>query len=311
MSTQPNIPADIPPAPANPEPSPVRVVDDHVLDLMTRNEADTAFRRRVRTIFEWVNPQDDHLILDVPCGRGFYLNMFRYVSRCWLVGADIDAEIIEKASANVGHFSRLMLNHASLYALPYPDDTFDAVILSEVLEHLDDDVAALKEAYRVLKPGGVVAITVPNANYPFWWDPINKSLERLFSTHIQRGPLAGIWANHVRLYTRDELRSAVLAADFVIEEERSFTHHAFPFIHNIVYGLGKPLLESGLLPSSMANAANRITFNQNSGSLLNPINLGLRMFNWFDRRNTMNEPPDRSTVNLCVKGRKPDHARGR
>jgi SAM-dependent methyltransferase len=281
------------------------MINEQTIRHMTRNEADMAFKRRVQTIFEWVDPQDGDLILDMPCGRGFYLNMFRYVSGCRLVGADLDWDVMLKAQRNVGHLPDLMLNHASIYELPYPDNTFDAAILSEVLEHLDDDVLALREIFRVLKPGGVAAITVPNANYPFWWDPINKSLEKLFGTHIQHGPLAGIWANHVRLYTREQLKLATLDGGFVVEEERAFTHHCFPFIHNIVYGLGKPLLESGMLPETMANAADRTTFDKNNGSLLNPINLGLRAFNFFDRRNTMSEPPERSTVNLCVKGRKP------
>jgi SAM-dependent methyltransferase len=281
------------------------VVSEQALQHMTRNEADMAFKKRVRTIFEWVDPQDDDLILDAPCGRGFYLNMFRYVSKCKLVGLELDWEVIGKARNNTAHLSRKMLNNSNLYALPYPDNTFDAAILSEVLEHVDHDVKALCEVYRVLKPGGVVAITVPNANYPFWWDPINKTLEALFNKHIQHGMFAGIWANHVRLYTREALRLSVQAAGFTVEEERAFTHHSFPFIHNLVYGLGKPLLESGALPKSMANAADRTTFDKNNGSLLNPINIGLKVFNYFDRKNLMNEPPGRSTVNLCIKGRKP------
>jgi SAM-dependent methyltransferase len=280
-------------------------VDPDVIAYMTRNEADMAFKKRVQTIFDWVAPTDDMLILDMPCGRGFYLNMFRYVSQCRLIGAELDWEVIEKAQANVGHLPDLMLNNVDIYAMPYPDNTFDAVILSEILEHLDDDVAGLKEVYRVLKPGGVVAITVPNADYPFWWDPINRTLEFLFKRPIRSGPLAGIWANHVRLYMRDALRASVKAAGFVVEEERSFTHHSFPFIHNLVYGLGKPLLESGALPDSMANAANRITFDKNDGSPLNPINLALGILNFFDRPNVLNEPPHRSTVNLAIKGRKP------
>src|SRR5690606_3491281 len=239
-------------------------------------------------------------------GRGFYLNMFRYVSGCRLVGADLDWRVMLKAQRNVGHLPRLMLNHASIYALPYPDPTFGGSIPSEVLEHLDDDVAGLREALRVLKPGGVAAISVPNADYPFWWDPINKTLETLFNTHISRGPLAGIWANHVRLYTRDQLENSVRTAGFAIDEMRAFTHYSFPFIHNIVYGLGKPLLESGLLPETLANAADRTAFDKNNGSLLNPINLGLKVFNFFDRHNQINEPPGRTTVNLAVKARKPE-----
>ncbi len=80
----------------------------------------------------------------------------------------------------------------------------------------------------MLKPGGLIAITVPNANYPFWWDPINRALETIFHTHIRRGLLAGIWANHVRLYTPDQLRAAVLDAGLEVVEERAFTHHSFP-----------------------------------------------------------------------------------
>lgn len=281
------------------------MVDAAVIAHMTRNEADMAFKKRVQTIFDWINPQDDDLILDCACGRGFYLNMLRYVSKCRLIGLELDWPVIQKAQRNVGHLPDLLLTNANIYQLPYADDTFDGVILSEILEHVDRDVDGLKEVFRVLKPGGVVAVTVPNANYPFWWDPINRTLENVFHTHIQHGLLAGIWANHVRLYTAEQLRSSVSAAGFAVEEERAFTHHSFPFIHNIVYGLGKPLLESGALPASMANAADRTAFDKNDGSLLNPINLGLRIFNWFDRPNVINEPPGRSTVNLAIKGRKP------
>ncbi|MEQ8673488.1 MAG: methyltransferase domain-containing protein [Aggregatilineales bacterium] len=281
------------------------MVDDATLEIMTRNEADMAFKKRVRTIFEWTNPQKGDLILDMPCGRGFYVNMLRYATEATIIGAELDWDVMVKAKRNVGHLPDTMLNNANIYTLPYAENTFDSAILSEVLEHLDDDVAGLKEIFRVLKPGGVVAITVPNANYPFWWDPINKTLETLFGVHIQHGTFAGIWANHVRLYTAAQLKLAVMDAGFEVEEERAFTHYSFPFIHNIVYGFGKPLLESGMLPETMANAADRTTFDKNDGKLFNPINLGLKVFNYFDRRNVISEPPGRSTVNLCIKGRKP------
>ncbi|MFN8447251.1 MAG: methyltransferase domain-containing protein [Anaerolineae bacterium] len=289
---------------STPGAAPTRI-DPALIAHMTRNEADMAFKKRVQTIFEWIEPTDDKTILDMPCGRGFYLNMIRYVSQCKLVGADLDWDVIVKAQGNVGKLPNIALHNCNIYALPYPDNRFDAVILSEVLEHIDDDVAGLKEVYRVLKPGGVVAITVPNANYPFWWDPINKTLETLFHRHIQHGTFAGLWANHVRLYERDQLHNAVRGAGFILEEERAFTHDSFPFIHNLVYGIGKPLLESGALPEKMANAADRTGFDKNDGSLLNPINLGIKVLNFFDRNNPINEPVGRSTVNLCAKGRKP------
>ncbi len=282
------------------------MIEQAVIERMTRNEADMAFKKRVQTIFEWLPPRDDLTILDCACGRGFYLNMYRYVSGCKLVGVELDDEVIRKAQRNVGHLPDVTLTRGNIYRLPFPDNSFDGVILSEILEHIDDDVAGLREVRRVVKPGGVVAITVPNANYPFGWDPINKTLEKVLHRHIGRGPLAGIWANHVRLYAQDELREAVARAGFEIEAERSFTHYSFPFIHNLVYGLGKPLLESGAMPKQMAQAADRTTFDQNKGSLWNPINLGIAVLNWFDRPNKLDEPAGRSTVNLAVKARKPN-----
>ncbi|MEO0565503.1 MAG: class I SAM-dependent methyltransferase, partial [Chloroflexota bacterium] len=167
---------------------------------MTRNEADMAFKKRVETIFEWVNPAPGDLILDMPCGRGYYLNMFDYATEATVIGADLEWDVLQKAQRNTAHIDQQALNMASIYRLPYPTNTFDAVILSEVLEHLDDDLAGLRETLRVLKPGGVVAITVPHADYPFWWDPINKTLETVAETHISEGPFAGLWANHHRLY---------------------------------------------------------------------------------------------------------------
>lgn len=281
-------------------------VPQSTIQHMTRNEADMAFKKRVQTVFDWIDTDSAPYVLDIPCGRGFYLNMFRYATpQVRIVGAELEWDVIRKAQANVGHLN-IPLHNANIYHLPYPSASFDAVILSEILEHIEDDQAALREVYRVLKPNGVVVITVPNANYPFWWDPINKTLERFFGTHIQRGMFAGIWANHVRLYTMPDLRKAVKGAGFVVEEERRFTHDSFPFIHNLVYGIGMPLLERGALPKQMATAANRLTFDQNDGKWWNPINLGLRVFNFFDRKNTINEAPERSTVNLAMKGRKPN-----
>lgn len=282
-----------------------RTIDQATIQRLTRNEADMAFKKRVQTIFEWIDFSDDKVILDCACGRGFYLKMIRTVSRCKLFGLELDEPIIRKAQRHIDGLPDITLSNANIYHQPYASSSFDGVILSEILEHVDDDVRGLREVKRVLKPGGVAVITVPNANYPFWWDPINKALEALFNRHIQYGPLAGIWANHVRLYTREQLRQAVLDAGLEVEEERAFTHYSFPFIHNLVYGLGKEMLEAGVLPKDMAKAADRTTFDENNGSLLNPINLGLAVFNWFDRPNVINEAPGRATVNLCIKARKP------
>jgi ubiquinone/menaquinone biosynthesis C-methylase UbiE len=284
--------------------------DPAVIERMVRNEADMAYRRRVKTIFEWLKPTDSDLILDGGTGRGFYLRFIREVCNASVVGLELEFQIIRMAWQALARLPEISLVNGSLYSIPFPDNSFNKIILSEVLEHVPDDVRALREVARVLKPGGLVAITVPNANYPFWWDPINKTLETLLDTHIQRGALAGLWANHVRLYTRQQLRQAVREAGLEVAAERAFTHHSFPFIHNLVYGIGKPILEARMLPTGIMKAADRHNITDDKGSPLNPVNIGLRIFEWFDRRNVMDEPEGQTTVNLCVLARKPSSSDG-
>ena len=90
--------------------------------------------------------------------------------------------------------------------LPFPDDTFDIVITSEVLEHIQDDVAAIAEMVRVLKPGGRFAATVPA------WGPevVNWKLSDEYHAPKSVG-------GHVRIYTRTELRAKLRTAGLAVD----------------------------------------------------------------------------------------------
>jgi SAM-dependent methyltransferase len=91
-------------------------------------------------------------------------------------------------------------------ALPFPDDTFDVVITSEVLEHIQDDVAAIGEMVRVLRPGGRFAATVP-AQFP---ETINWKLSDEY--HAPKAP-----GGHVRIYSRTELSAKLRAAGLDVD----------------------------------------------------------------------------------------------
>jgi SAM-dependent methyltransferase len=234
---------------------------------------------------------------------GFYLMTMGKLRALQLVGLDGDMERLHWARRERVPASLL---RGDIFKLPVAAGAFDKVLFSEVLEHLSDDCRGLQEIHRVLKPGGILALSVPHARYPFWWDPINATWTRLGGQPIRSGPIAGIWSNHERLYEPQELIEKIHAAGFALEAVEEQTHYSFPFIHFLVYGIGKPLIENNLLPDSLRTSADRFRGQSNRGNLLNPINLGVGVFRYFDRRNELPEVEGKTTfVNILVKARKP------
>lgn len=95
--------------------------------------------------------------------------------------------------------------------LPFAAESFDAVITSEVLEHIPDDTGALAELTRILRPGGVFAATVPS------WFP--ETINWMLSDDYHAPAVAG---GHVRIYSATELRAKLRAAGLQL----AGSHHA-------------------------------------------------------------------------------------
>jgi len=85
--------------------------------------------------------------------------------------------------------------------LPFRDSSFGCIITSEVLEHVPDDVRALSELSRVLRPGGTLAATVPS------WFP--EKINWMLSDEYHAPFVPG---GHVRIYTASELKSKIRAS---------------------------------------------------------------------------------------------------
>ncbi len=95
------------------------------------------------------------------------------------------------------------------YRLPFADASFDRIIAAEVLEHLPADTDAMAELFRVLKPGGLIAVTVPR------WLPEKVCWALSDDYHEVEG-------GHVRIYKGSELRERLEGTGLVYEGE----HHA-------------------------------------------------------------------------------------
>jgi SAM-dependent methyltransferase len=129
-------------------------------------------------------------ILEYGCGPGGNIAFLRKIGD--VSGADVSPDAI--ALARGKGFARLDLLSAGK-PLPYSDQSFDIVTALDVLEHISDDAAAVRELYRVLRPGGVLLVSVP----AFSW---------LWSEHDEA-------LSHFRRYSRRELH-ALLSGPFTV-----------------------------------------------------------------------------------------------
>ncbi|MBA7660120.1 2-methoxy-6-polyprenyl-1,4-benzoquinol methylase [subsurface metagenome] len=257
-------------------------MDEKKLASLLVKTGDMALKRRARIIVEELAIKEGEKILDCGCGDGFYLQLISRLNKtCTLFGLDFNEQGLARARANLGEFKAL-LTLGDIASLPFRDNSFDKIILSEILEHLPNDFQALKEVKRILKKGGVLLITVPNHNYPFLWDPINKTLEFLFKKHIQSGFWAGLWNMHLRLYFPGELKELVRKAGLKMVKVKELTHYCLPFNHFFLNAMAR-LLYRGTLPASITQDINKFALGRKQENLF--VKGIYRLVNGIDRLN--------------------------
>jgi SAM-dependent methyltransferase len=273
-----------------------------LVDRLLANEMDMAFRRRARWLLARLDLHDGLRVLDLGCGPGWYTWALSRLGSLELVAIDTDSGRLQ-ALAELQTGAELVTADAS--RLPFDDASFDRVLMSEVLEHVEDDAAALAEIRRVLRPGGVLALSVPHARYPWLWDPISRVWTGLGREPIRSGPIVGIWTNHVRLYEPAELVARVQTAGLDVLELDELTHASVPFAHFLLYGIGKPLLEKGLLTGRAAERVDRFTAERNDGNPLAPLNLVRRVLAAVDARDERPRARSpRTYVNIVLSARR-------
>lgn len=205
------------------------------LKQLLSTTGDLALKRRAVLIITRLNPQPGEKILDAGCGDGFYLHLLSNLKTpLVLTGVDHDPLALESARQNLKR-KKINLVQADLMGrLPFPDQYFDKIVLSEVLEHIPREKEVLLELSRILKTGGLLVLSVPNANYPFLWDPVNWILEHVFDLHIRSGFWAGIWNQHLRLYSAQRLSRLLSLVKFKVHSIDYPTFWSLPFNHYLL-----------------------------------------------------------------------------
>lgn len=151
----------------------------------------------VSTLQRVIGPLPGTRVLDVGCGTGFVLGALESAG-LHTCGIDMHHAALRFARSRV----RGPLFRSNVASLPFERD-FDLVTLFDVIEHVDDDVAVLQEAGRVLMPGGYVAVTVPAG--PGLWTVYDEVI------------------GHKRRYDRTTLTGALTRAGFELCEVGYFS----------------------------------------------------------------------------------------
>jgi len=179
-----------------------------------------------------LRPPQGRRVLDAGCGAGPGLRFFS----SWgnrLLGLDRSFYALQRARQLVPEAGLVQGDLAG--GLPFAGESFDLVLLGDVLEHLDEGQALLSECWRVLRPGGALLVRTVNR-----WD-----LRRFFQGRRWSGRAD---PDHVRLYSPPELRRALRAAGFQEVRVRAGVKPLFWLPLRWKVGLpGPPLLGNGLV----------------------------------------------------------------
>lgn len=149
----------------------------------TTHFVDRASRARALSQLQRFLDTKDAVILDVGCSSGFMLADLRVsFPEGLVIGSDVVREPLENLAVTMRGCPLL---HFDLVKCPLPDANLDAIVLLNVLEHIADDVVAMSQVHRILKPGGIAVIEVPAG--PELYDVYDKLL-----LHHRRYTLRGL-----------------------------------------------------------------------------------------------------------------------
>ncbi len=121
----------------------------------------TIEKMRLKKIVQLAQFQENDLVLDLGCGEGFLISLIPNSTKK-IVGLDISEIALNRAAEILKEKKGVELLRGNAEKLNLPDESFDKIICSEMLEHTPKPRKAMEEMHRVLKNNGLLVISVPD-----------------------------------------------------------------------------------------------------------------------------------------------------
>jgi SAM-dependent methyltransferase len=202
-------------------------MESELYDVIRRTEADHWWyvgRRRI--VFDWVErylgAARRGAVLDIGCGTGYNLEELRHRG-VTAVGLDLS----EKALSFCRDRGLRRLVQGDAARLPCRDAAFDVVLALDLIEHVEDDGAALAGLMRALKPGGRLIVFTPA--FPFLWSVQDRV------------------SHHYRRYTRAELGAKLRGAGYTVDK--------LSYANTLLF----PVVAAGRMALRLSGRADRVT----------------------------------------------------
>lgn len=167
-------------------------------------------QRKLEAVSELIGDARPKSILDVGCASGWFLSQIaRRFPKAKYIGVDVYKKAIQYAKE---HYPSLKFMVADAHSLPFPANSCDIVICTEVLEHVLKPELVISEIKRILKPNGIAVIEMDTGNILFrtvwyWWTNLRK----------------GVWKDsHLHSFNTEKLGKMINKDGLVISKKKIF-----------------------------------------------------------------------------------------
>lgn len=165
-------------------------------------------------------------VLEISCGAGMGLGYLAARAKS-LIGADYDPEFVRKANRHYG--GRVVVHEADAQAMPFTDNSFDTVVMMEAIYFLPDALSFIKEAKRVLRPGGNIVLVSANCEYKTF-NPCDRA---------------------TKYFSAAELAKILVAQDFLVHTWKGFKDTPRSWKSKVLGAARKVVVSLRLIPNTM------------------------------------------------------------
>tara|TARA_B100000029_G_C17570608_1_gene956476 strand:- start:1083 stop:1823 length:741 start_codon:yes stop_codon:yes gene_type:complete len=191
--------------------------DNYYRKYHMKNIAGHSFRSRMKLAFSMLDKHKLGNLLDAGGGPGLYYSFFKNKLDTYHL-IDISSEMIAKASIDNNGEKNFKCKTASVYEIPYKNNTFDTVLVMGVMEYLEFPRQGLLDIKRVTKKDGIILVSYPNKN-----SPMRKMTSIIYKIFNKSNPFAS------KMFTKEEVKLMAEDLELSIIETKGYNAQLIPF----------------------------------------------------------------------------------